>query len=57
MDTTESQRLLDYQHHTLQDWLAERNETMAWQRRLTRPVSPLIRRWLVGQSPYYRKAN
>lgn len=57
MDTRESQRLLQYQNYTLQDWLAERNNTMAWQRRLTRLVSPLIRRWMVSQSPYYRKGN
>jgi UDP-glucose 4-epimerase len=58
VDSTESQRLLNYQNFTLQDFVKEMLATMApgWRRHLVPLVAPLVRRQLLGQSRYY-KAN
>lgn len=53
LDTTESQRLLEYQRHGIDDWIEPRR-ARGLRRALTRAVAPLVRRWMVGVSPYFR---
>jgi nucleoside-diphosphate-sugar epimerase len=57
LDTTESQRLLQYQQHTFEDFVQELAASLGYIRYLLRPLSPLIRRWMLSKSPYYRQPN
>ncbi len=54
MDTTESQRLLRYQRHSFQDFTGEIAGSLGPLRFAFRLLSPLIRWWMLRQSPYYR---
>lgn len=54
VDTTESQRLLDYQHRDLDDYVQDMGELLGYRRPLIRLFRPLARRWLLSKSPYYR---
>jgi nucleoside-diphosphate-sugar epimerase len=53
MDTTESQRLLRYQRYSFQDYARQIAATPITQRLFIRALRPLIRRWILRQSPYY----
>jgi nucleoside-diphosphate-sugar epimerase len=55
LDTVESQRLLQYQQRDLGDYLADMRHLMGIRRPLIRVFRPLIRRRLLGRSPYYRR--
>lgn len=54
LDTEESQRLLHYQRHTLKDYLGEIRNKLGALRHLIRIFRPLVRLWLLKQSPYYQ---
>ena len=55
MDTTESQALLDFQKHTIQDWENEMRQGVGMLRRsLVTMVSPLARFFFARTSPHYR---
>ncbi|MHA1977071.1 MAG: NAD-dependent epimerase/dehydratase family protein [Candidatus Hodarchaeales archaeon] len=54
MDTEESQRLLNFQKHTYEDYLKEMKEIIGFKRYFMKLGSPLIRRRLLKQSPYYK---
>jgi len=54
MDTTESQQLLHYQQHSLDEYCAEVEHRNRFIRPLLRPLSPLVRWWMGRQSPYLR---
>jgi nucleoside-diphosphate-sugar epimerase len=55
MDTTESEALLQYQRHTFDDYLREIDALLSWRKPLIRMFRPVIRRVLLGKSPYYGK--
>lgn len=55
MDTDESQRVLRFQHHTLENYRAELDRKFRWVRPLLWPARGLILRYLLSQSPYYSK--
>ena len=57
LDTTESQRLLRYQRHDLADYarVMRRKLGLGWM--LAAAFRPLVQRWLLGQSPYWRQAH
>jgi nucleoside-diphosphate-sugar epimerase len=59
IDTTESQRLLQYQRHSFKDFTTEIAASLGPMRYGLRLLSPLVRWWMLSQSPYYRasKAN
>ncbi|MEA2016751.1 MAG: NAD(P)-dependent oxidoreductase [Actinomycetota bacterium] len=57
MDTSESQKLLDYQHRRLEDFLNDIRKHLGFKRKLIRIFRPFIRYWLLNKSPYLRKAN
>ena len=55
MDTEESQRVLQFQHHTLANYRAELEQKFKWVRPLLFPLRPLILRYLCSQSPNLKK--
>lgn len=54
LDTEESQRLLDYQHHSFEDFLDDLKSTMGVARFGARLIGPFARRALARFSPHYR---
>jgi nucleoside-diphosphate-sugar epimerase len=57
IDTTESQRLLSYQRHSFRDFTTEIAASLGPLRSVMRIMSPLIRWWMLNQSPYYKAAK
>jgi nucleoside-diphosphate-sugar epimerase len=57
LDTAESQQLLGYQCCDLGDYVAEMKARLGLRRYLARAFRPLVRRWLLSRSPYYREAR
>lgn len=56
MDTEEAQRLLNFQHHSFEHYIEDLKRAFGWRRFFTRAFSPIIRRWIVRYSPYYKTA-
>lgn len=54
LDTAESQHLLAYQRHTLDDYVRDMQRRLGARRHLVRAFRPLVRYLLLKQSPYYR---
>jgi nucleoside-diphosphate-sugar epimerase len=54
IDTTESQGLLHYQRHSFEDFTREIAASLGPMRYTLRLLSPLVRWWMLSQSPYYR---
>ncbi len=54
MDTTESQQLLHYQQHSLDEYCAEVEHRNRWIRPLLRPLSPAVK-WLMKRQSRYLK--
>ena len=54
IDTAESQRLLNYQQHSFQDWLKERAALLGFKRYMIRALRPVYRWQMLRQSPFYR---
>jgi UDP-glucose 4-epimerase len=54
LDTDESQRLLNYQQHSFNDFVQEVASLLGYKKYLIPIVRPLARRWILGKSPYYR---
>lgn len=50
MDTDESQRLLQYQRHSFEDFRRVSNQRMRYLRLALWPIRPLVRRYLLGHS-------
>jgi len=57
IDTVESQQLLHYQQRSFDDFVREVAATLGFKRYLIRLMAPLIRLWMLSQSPYYGKAG
>lgn len=55
-NTEESQRLLNYQNHTMEDYIAELRKNTGVRYYLTRLFSPLVRYVMTRRSPYYKKS-
>jgi nucleoside-diphosphate-sugar epimerase len=53
IDTAESQRLLRYQRHTLDDYVQDMKTLLGYKRHLIHACRPLVRYVLLKQSPYY----
>jgi len=54
LDTSESQRLLNYQQHSFDDFVQEVASLLGFKRYLIPLFRPLARRWILGKSPYYK---
>jgi len=55
VDTTESQQLLQYQHHTYDQYIDDLKHTIGFKRHLARLFRGLAQKRLLAQSPYYQK--
>jgi nucleoside-diphosphate-sugar epimerase len=55
MDTEESQRFLQFQTRTFEQFLDEFKQVMGIKRHLAWLFRPLVRRYLLSKSPYYKK--
>ncbi len=53
LDTSESQRLLNYQQHSFDEFVQEVASSLGYKKYLIPFVRPLLRRWILGKSPYY----
>lgn len=53
VDTTESQRLLNYQRRDLGHYVEEMVALLGYRRHLIRLFRPIVRRWLLRKSPYF----
>jgi len=56
MDTSESQAILNFQTRTFTDYIDELSDTIGRLRYVMRLLRPLIRRYMLSKSPYYRSA-
>lgn len=54
MDTEESQRILKFQKHSFDRYIEDLRRTFGWKRYFTLMLGPIIRRWIVRYSPYYK---
>jgi len=54
LDTDESQRVLQFQQLTLDDYVADLQKEVGWRRAFVKLFRPLVRAWLLSKSPYYR---
>jgi nucleoside-diphosphate-sugar epimerase len=54
LDTSESQRLLQYQRRDLGDYVADMRAVLGYRLWLIRMFRPLVRWWLLRKSPSYR---
>lgn len=54
LDTSESQSLLNYQQHTFEDFVQEIASLLGYKRFLVPLFRPLVRRWVLQKSPYFR---
>jgi UDP-glucose 4-epimerase len=57
IDTTESQGLLHYQRHSFEDFTKEIAASLGPMRYALRLLSPLVRWWMLSQSPYYKASK
>ncbi len=55
MDTNESQELLQFQNHSFEDYLEQMKKVLGWRRIFTRLLKPVIKYWMIQQSPYYKE--
>jgi len=57
VDTAESQRILKYQRRDLGDYIQEMIALLGYRRYLIRLFRPIVRRWLLKKSPYFRDSR
>jgi len=55
LDTEESQRVFQYQRHSFDDIVRDVAAQLGWRRSLARLSQPVVREYMLGMSPYYRK--
>jgi nucleoside-diphosphate-sugar epimerase len=55
LDTTESQHLLDYQHHTFDQYIDDLKHAIGFKRHLARLFRRQAQKRLLTQSPYYQQ--
>lgn len=57
LDTAESQKILQYQQHSFDDFIREVAASLGYRKHLIRLLAPLVRRWMLSQSPHYRASR
>jgi len=57
LDTSESQMLLNYQQHSFDDFVRDVASLLGYKRYFISLLRPVVRRWILGKSPYYRARN
>ncbi|MHA1686692.1 MAG: NAD-dependent epimerase/dehydratase family protein [Candidatus Heimdallarchaeaceae archaeon] len=53
MDTKEAEELLQFQKHTLEDFIIEFKKTIRFQRFLIKTFKPIVKSIMLSKSPYY----
>jgi len=53
VDTTESQKLLNYQRRDLGDYIQEMRTSLGYRRHVIQLLRPIVRHWLLKKSPYF----
>lgn len=54
LDTSESQKLLNYQQHSFDEFVQEVASSLGFKRYIIPLFRPVARRWMLGKSPYYK---
>lgn len=54
MDTEESQRLLNYQRYSFEEYIDELPSALGYRYHMVRLLKPLIRKFVLSKSPYYK---
>lgn len=54
LDTSESQRILNFQTRTFEDYLKDLKKDFGYKMYLFQAMGPLIKKFLLSRSPYYR---
>jgi UDP-glucose 4-epimerase len=57
MDTEESQRLLQYQRYSFEQYVAEMPSALGYKYYMSKMLRPLIRKFVLSKSPYYKTKN
>lgn len=57
LDTEESQRLLQFQRHSLDDIRGQVDALLGWRKAVLPLVRPMVRRSILAKSPYYRERS
>lgn len=57
LDTAESERVLQFQKHTLDDYIVDLRQLLGPRRHLIRLFRPFIRLWLLRHSPFLGREN
>lgn len=55
LDTAESERVFQYQRHSFDDIVKDVAALLGWKRKFARLSQPVVREFMLGLSPYYRK--
>ncbi len=55
LDTTESERVFQYQRHSFDDIVKDVAALLGWKRKFARLSQPVVREFMLSLSPYYRK--
>lgn len=55
LDTEESQRVFQYQRRSFDDIVSDVAALLGWKRKFARLSQPVVREYMLGLSPYYRK--
>jgi nucleoside-diphosphate-sugar epimerase len=55
LDTAESERVFQYQRHSFDDIVRDVAALLGWKRKFARLSQPVVREFMLGLSPYYRK--
>ena len=53
-DLKDIEKLLKFQNHSFDHYLEDLRRAFGWRRFFTRMFGPVIRFWIVKQSPYYK---
>ena len=55
MDTEESQKLLQFQNHSFENYLEQMKKEFGWRKIFTKLFNPVVKNWMIQQSPYYKE--
>lgn len=55
MDTEETQRLVNFQNNSFDDYLDQFKKEFGWRGIFTRLFKPIVKRWMISCSPYYKE--
>jgi len=57
LDTSDSQRILNFQTRTFEDYLEDMHKLLGFRLYLIKALGPIVRQYLLSRSPYYHKQS